>query len=79
MRQAQRVTVTHAVECRPMLLAIAAKATVLMKVFMPRGKLIQALSIAVSALPGHPVGDALAQTFCEQNLWVPFLLDGSQP
>ena len=60
MRQAQRVTVTHAVECRPMLLAIAAKATVLMTVFMHRGKLIQALSIAVSALPGHPVGaDAL--------------------
>ena len=62
-----------------MLLAIAAKVTVLMIIFIHRGKLIQALRSAVSALPGHLVGDTLAQTFCEQNLWVPFLLDGSQP
>ena len=62
-----------------MLLAVAAKAAVLMAVFMHRGKLIQALRSAVSALPGYPVGDALAQTFCAQTLWVPFLLNGLQP
>ena len=62
-----------------MLFAVAAKDSVLMAVFMHRGKLIQALRSAVSALPGHPVGDASAQTLCAQNLWATYFLNGLQP
>ena len=62
-----------------MLLAVAAKDSVVLVVFMHRGKLIQALRSAVSALPGHPVGDASAQTFCAQNLWPLELTNGLEP
>ena len=66
---ARRVTVSHVVESRAMLLWVGMKAAVLMAVAMHHTKLIQVLRSAVRAHPGHPASDASAQTFLVQNLW----------
>ena len=62
-----------------MLLSVDAKAAVRMLVSMRRAKLIQVLRSAVRAHPGHVGGDGSAQTFCGENLWVPFLAIGFEP
>ena len=68
MSAARRVTVSHVLECRAVLVSVDMKVPVLVIVFTHCTKLIQVLRSAVSAHPGHAASDAFAQTFLVPNL-----------
>ena len=68
MSAARRVTVSHVLECRAVLVSVGIKVSVLVTVFIHHTKLIQVLRSAVSAHPGHAASDAFAQTFLVPKL-----------
>ena len=62
-----------------MLFSVNVHAPVLMAVSMHHAKLVEVLSSAVRAHPGHADGDGSAQTFLVQDFWVPLFANGLQP
>ena len=62
-----------------MLFSVNVHAPVLMAVSMHHAKLVEVLSSAVRAHPGHADGDGSAQTFLVQDFWVPLFANGWEP